>query len=239
MCSPVFVLEVTIIKQVYIASPLRGDYEKNIKNAVEYCRLASEAGVLPLAPHIIFSQWCNDTVPEQREQGLKLGLSLLAHCEELWVMGTQFSQGMQGEVEFAQKNDIPYYIVSHPFDAEYYPISRDENRLLTALDCIPDSRKENYEGKLVVLRHEKLRVEHRNSRNQLWLVTHGPGCRPDYKFSDTIHLLHPIDKDHMAIERGEVWGVPTNETVERLQAAYPDFAFQQAAKEQQDEELCL
>ena len=54
---------------VYIASPLHGDYNTNIKNAVEYCRLAGEQGVLPIAPHIIFSQWCNDTIPEQREQG--------------------------------------------------------------------------------------------------------------------------------------------------------------------------
>ena len=63
------------MKMVYIASPLRGDYNTNIKNAVEYCRLAGEQGVLPLAPHIIFSQWCNDTIPEQREQGLQLGLT--------------------------------------------------------------------------------------------------------------------------------------------------------------------
>ena len=60
------------MKQVYIASPLRGDYDTNIRNAVEYCRLAAESGVLALAPHIIFSQWCNDTIPEQREQGVKL-----------------------------------------------------------------------------------------------------------------------------------------------------------------------
>lgn len=44
------------MKQVYIASPLRGDYDTNIRNAVKYCRLAAESGVLALAPHIIFSQ---------------------------------------------------------------------------------------------------------------------------------------------------------------------------------------
>ena len=65
------------MNMVYIASPLRGDYNTNIKNAVEYCSLAGEQGVLPLAPHIIFSQWCNDTIPEQREKGLQLGLALL------------------------------------------------------------------------------------------------------------------------------------------------------------------
>ena len=82
------------MKMVYLASPLRGDYERNINKAVEYSRLVSECGLLPLAPHIIFSQWCNDTIPEQREQGLKLGLSLLEKCDEMWVMGREISQGM-------------------------------------------------------------------------------------------------------------------------------------------------
>lgn len=58
---------------VYIASPLRGNYEENIKKAVEYCKTASELGVIPLAPHIIFSQWCNDTIAEVYYQ---YGLSL-------------------------------------------------------------------------------------------------------------------------------------------------------------------
>ena len=67
------------MKMVYIASPLRGDYNTNIKNAVEYCRLAAEKGVLPLAPHIIFSQWCNDTIPIQTKQGM--GTEILIKAE--------------------------------------------------------------------------------------------------------------------------------------------------------------
>ena len=148
-------LEVRRLKMVYIASPLRGDYNTNIKNAVEYCRLAGEKGVLPLAPHIIFSQWCNDIIPEQREQGLRLGLALLQKADELWVMGTTFSQGMQGEVKFAQEHGIPMFFVTHPHDLNYYPVSADENRLLSKLDCVPESSRENYKDQLVVLRHEQ------------------------------------------------------------------------------------
>lgn len=194
------------MKQVYIASPLRGDYDTNIRNAVEYCRLAAQSGVLALAPHIIFSQWCNDTIPEQREQGLKLGLSLLEKSEELWVMGTRFSQGMQGEVEFAKKHGIPTYFISHPLEPSYYPISKNGARLLSGIDCVEQSAKEDYAGKFVVLRHEQLKQEYRTPENQVWLVTHGPGCRPDYLHSDTIHLRHPLDGDRMAVGRGDVLG---------------------------------
>lgn len=229
------------MKQVYIASPLRGDYDANIRNAVEYCRLATESGILALAPHIIFSQWCNDTIPEQREQGLKLGLELLAHSDELWVMGTRYSQGMQGEVEFASEKGIPVYFVKHPMEPADYPVSKDENRLLTGLDCIHDSSKGQYEGQLVVLRHEYLKMEYRTSLNQLWLCTHGPGCRPDYKRSDTIHLLHPVDGDRMAVARGDVWGVAKPETLERLTTRYPKLeAYMAASREagEPDGDLC-
>lgn len=227
------------MKQIYIASPLRGDYETNIKNAVEYSRLASEAGVLPLAPHIIFSQWCNDAVPEQREKGLALGLSLLEKSEELWVMGTQMSEGMLGEIEFAKECGIPTFFISHPFEPSYYPISRDENRLLTGQDCISDSNKEQYEGYYVILHHEHLLEKYRTPLNQLWLVTHGPGCRPDYKHSDTIHLHHPIDGDSMAVGRGDVWGICKTEVLERLATLYPKLAESLPdLQSEQDEGFC-
>lgn len=164
------------MKMVYLASPLRGDYDRNIKNAVEYSRLVSECGLLPLAPHIIFSQWCNDTISEQREQGLKLGLSLLEKCDEMWVMGKKVSQGMQGEIDFAREHGIRTYFVPYPALKEYYSISTDEVPLLDGQDCREGSREENYMDRLVVLRLESLKPEYRNARNQLWIATHGPGC---------------------------------------------------------------
>lgn len=235
-------MEVFLIKQVYIASPLRGDYNTNIQNAVEYCRLAAEHGILALAPHIIFSQWCNDAVPEQREQGLKLGLELLTHCEELWVMGTQISEGMEGEIEFAADHNIPTFYVSTPLFPQYYPISPDGNCLICENDCIPGSRGENYEDKMVVLRHESLGEKYRTPVNQLWFCTHGPGCDPSEKFSDTVHLTHPIDRDLMAVGRFELLGVAKPETLERLSALYPKLEenlLDWQAKQSADEDLGL
>ncbi len=211
------------MKQVYLASPFRGDYDRNIRNAVEYSRLASECGVLPLAPHIIFSQWCNDTISQQREQGLKLGLALLEKCEELWVMGTEISQGMEGEIRFAQEHGILTYYVRYPTLKEYYPVSTDELSLLNIEDCRKGSAGKDYTDRLVVLSYERLKPEYRSARNQLWIATHGPGCRADGKFSDTVHLMHPVDRDMMAVSRREILGIPSKDALELLQSAYPDL----------------
>ncbi len=228
------------MKQVYLASPLRGDYDRNIKNAVEYSRLASECGVLPLAPHIIFSQWCNDVIPEQREQGLRLGLALLEKCDELWVMGTKISQGMQGEISFAKEHGIRTYFVGYPTLKEFYPVSTDEVSLLNERDCREGSTEEDYEGRFVLLNHECLKPECRSARNQLWIATHGPGCGAHGgKFSDTIHIVHPIDRDTMAVSRRELLGIPKEATLELLRSIYSALDGRLTPYEQgEDEGVC-
>ena len=71
------------MKLVYIASPLRGDYEKNIRLAAEYCEKACSLGVIAFAPHLYFTQFYNDTIAEEREKGMEMGLAMLEKCEEL------------------------------------------------------------------------------------------------------------------------------------------------------------
>ena len=230
------------MKMVYIASPLRGDYNQNIQNAVEYCRLASEQGVLPMAPHIIFSQWCNDTVPELREQGLSLGLALLSKSEELWVMGKQISEGMRGEIAFAAEHGIPTHYVEHPRSADSYPISADENTLLGKQDCIADSQDGDYQDQTVILRYNTLKPEYRTPINQIWTATHGPGCHGYCgAISDTVHLRHPIDGDTMAVGRFEIYGIAKPEVLEKLAQQYPALAdkLEPQATEEQDEDFCL
>lgn len=94
------------MKMVYICSPLRGNLEKNIGNAVRYSKHAAAQGVLPLAPHTIFTQYLNDLIPAERQQGLKMGLELLARCDELWVYGSLISEGMRAEIQFAKEHNM-------------------------------------------------------------------------------------------------------------------------------------
>lgn len=120
------------MRLVYISSPLRGDMEKNMEKAKDYCAYAASCGVIPLAPHTIFTQYLNDAVPEQREQGLRMGHELLERCDELWVMGDTISQGMKDEIGLATFLQLPIlygYLLDISFDQfdpakhRYFPLS--------------------------------------------------------------------------------------------------------------------
>ena len=98
------------MKFVYICSPFRaysgGTVEDNTQRANRFCRFASQQEVVPLAPHVIFSQFLDDDIPEERDAGLYLGMQVLKRCEELWVFGDFISSGMQSEIEAATRRGI-------------------------------------------------------------------------------------------------------------------------------------
>jgi hypothetical protein len=95
------------MKIVYIASPLAGDIQNNIQKALGYCRMAVSMGVVPLAPHTIFTRLLDDNDPEQRRLGMKMGYTLLERCDELWVFGSVLSAGMKAEITYAEKLGMP------------------------------------------------------------------------------------------------------------------------------------
>lgn len=89
-------------RKVYVASAYAGDVEANVAKTVEYCRIAIDAGYMPLASHLLYPQMLNDTVPAERELGLMFGLALLRMCDEVWVCG-HISSGMEQEIEEAKR----------------------------------------------------------------------------------------------------------------------------------------
>lgn len=96
-------------KLIYICSPCRGDYEKNISKALGYCRVVMKnyPDVIPIAPHVYFTQFLDDTKPNERSLGMEAGLALLDMCDEIWVYGLNNpSEGMQAEIDYALKNGI-------------------------------------------------------------------------------------------------------------------------------------
>ena len=87
---------------VYICSPYAGDIEKNVNAARGYSRFAVDKGFIPLAPHLLFPQFMNDTDPQERELGLFFGNALMSKCSEVWVFGSFISPGMQAEIKRAR-----------------------------------------------------------------------------------------------------------------------------------------
>lgn len=98
-------------RMVYIASAMRGDIEWNLKKAAAYCQAAAESGVIPIAPHLYFSSYLDDRIPEERAAGMEMGLQILKRCDELWVFGTP-TEGMRGEIKLAKSLNIPIHYIS-------------------------------------------------------------------------------------------------------------------------------
>ena len=87
---------------VYICSPYSGDVEANVDAARGYCRFAVDEGYIPIAPHLLFPQFLDDTDPDERSLGLFFGNALMSKCAEVWVFGCRISEGMAAEIRRAK-----------------------------------------------------------------------------------------------------------------------------------------
>lgn len=94
------------MKLVYICSPYAGDITRNTELARACCAAAVDKGVIPLAPHLLFPQFLDDSDPRQREMGLTMGLELLGKCDELWLCTPHLSSGMKREYDYAIRAGI-------------------------------------------------------------------------------------------------------------------------------------
>ena len=86
---------------VFICSPYAGDIQNNTAKAQCYCRFAVDSGYIPLAPHLLYPQFMDESDRQQRELGLFFGLVLMSKCRELWVFGDNVTQGMLCEIKKA------------------------------------------------------------------------------------------------------------------------------------------
>ncbi len=89
---------------VYICSPYsQGCINDNIENARRYSRFAVDSHCIPITPHIYFTQFMRDEIPDERKTAMFMNMVLLGRCEELWVFGDVISKGMQAEIRRAKR----------------------------------------------------------------------------------------------------------------------------------------
>lgn len=91
---------------VYICSPYSGDVERNTENARRYSRFAVDQHCLPITPHIYFTQFMDDNIPDERETAMFMNLVLMSKCAELWVFGDVISKGMKAEIDRAKRKNM-------------------------------------------------------------------------------------------------------------------------------------
>lgn len=91
---------------VYICSPYSGNTERNVENAKRYSRFAVDRHYLPITPHIYFTQFMDDNIPEERDIAIFMNWVLMSKCVELWVFGDTVSSGMNAEIERAKRKHM-------------------------------------------------------------------------------------------------------------------------------------
>jgi len=92
---------------VYVCSPYRGDVKRNVELAKAYCRYVISQGGAPVAAHLLYPRFLDDSDPEERITGLEFALLLLEKCDELWVFGDKISRGMAHEIHEAKMRGMP------------------------------------------------------------------------------------------------------------------------------------
>jgi hypothetical protein len=96
------------MKLVYLAHPVRGDIETNLKAASAWVRWATRLpGIVPIAPYFQSVVAFSDTDESERQEGFNHGLKVLQYCQELWVCGQTISEGVQLEIDYAWRWQIP------------------------------------------------------------------------------------------------------------------------------------
>lgn len=97
------------MKTVFVAHPISGDIDGNIKKVLEICERIHTKEIIPVAPFLVSLQYLNDHVVEDRELGVEANLECFrrGYVDELWLFGDRISEGMKGEVKLARELNIP------------------------------------------------------------------------------------------------------------------------------------
>lgn len=99
------------MEKVYIISrytaATRKERRFNEQVARYFCREIMREGKRPVAPHLFYTQFCNDDIPEERKAGLAFGIKDLDECDSflLVIIDGIISAGMRGELEHLSRQD--------------------------------------------------------------------------------------------------------------------------------------
>lgn len=112
----------------YIAHPISGDIENNLKKIIEIVREINlkEPETIPFVPYYPDILALDDNNPTERERGIKNDTELLSRgfVDEIRLYGNKISKGMKAEVELGIKRGIAIKTMTpntHMAFIELYP----------------------------------------------------------------------------------------------------------------------
>lgn len=111
-------------RKAYICSPLSADTEKGIIHNMEMAkfylkRMREIYHCRTFASHAHLPLMLDDTIPEEREVALQIGMKMLRLCDTLIICGRRISAGMVKEIKaaFALGIEVFWYDSNQkPFD---------------------------------------------------------------------------------------------------------------------------
>lgn len=96
---------------VYVCSPWRSPDDAirraNRDRALRACREIAMAGDVPVAAHLLYPRFLDDSDQVERGVGLRCALVLLARSDEVRVFGDAVSAGMRAEIAAAERIGVP------------------------------------------------------------------------------------------------------------------------------------
>jgi hypothetical protein len=97
------------MRLVYIAHPIGGNVEINIKKVLEIVKHLNltDQSIVPFAPYLVDVMALDDDVPKQRARGFRNNEHLFGLIDEVWLYGDRISSGMAKEIAWAEKLGIP------------------------------------------------------------------------------------------------------------------------------------
>jgi len=99
------------VSKIYICSRYRADTKEQFKlqlaKTKEIAREVALAGHDVIVPHLMLTQFLDDSVESEREVGIASALRLLDVCGFLYVyIGLGVSKGMEAEIEYIKDKKI-------------------------------------------------------------------------------------------------------------------------------------
>ena len=93
---------------VCIESPLKGDYDRNHRYALECLKYCLQAGVAPFASHLLYPMVLRDTIENERRLGMNAGHVMGDRCDERWFFvnhgwSTGMEEGFSRAVKIGQR----------------------------------------------------------------------------------------------------------------------------------------
>lgn len=93
---------------VVIESPFSGDVQRNVEYARQAMRRVIESGNTPFASHLLYTQVLDDSIPQEREIGIRSGLAIYRKADECAVFAKYgCSSGMKTGILAAIEHGVP------------------------------------------------------------------------------------------------------------------------------------